>query len=63
MKNKMLLRFCFGLLFAGAFRLAWGFTETIGGYTWKYQINGNTAEIYNPNGAISPEPTGAVTRA
>ena len=45
MKNKMLLRFCFVLLFAGAFRLAWGFTETIGGYTWKYQINGDTAEI------------------
>ena len=22
-------------------------TETIGSYTWRYQINGDTAEIYN----------------
>ena len=37
-------------------------TEKVGGYTWTYRINGNTAEIYN-NGscAISPSPIGAVT--
>ena len=37
-------------------------TETVGGYTWTYRINGDTAEIYN-NGsaAISPSPTGVVT--
>ena len=43
---------------------AWSETETVGGYTWKYQINGDTAEIYNSNhgfAAISPSPTGAVT--
>ena len=33
-------------------------TETVGGYTWKYQINGNTAEIKS---GISPNPTGALT--
>ena len=26
---------------------AWAETETVGGYTWTYQINGDTAEIYN----------------
>ena len=39
-------------------------TETVGGYTWTYRINGNTAEIYGnwyPSPAISPKPTGAVT--
>ena len=37
-------------------------TETAGGYTWTYQINGDTAEIYNKySAAISPSPTGAVT--
>ena len=41
---------------------AWAETETVGGYKWKYQINGNTAEIYNDgSAAISPKPTGAVT--
>ena len=37
-------------------------TETVNGYTWTYQINGDTAEIYNYySAAISPKPTGAVT--
>ena len=38
-------------------------TETVGDYTWTYQINGDTAEIYKGswNAAISPKPTGAVT--
>ena len=48
---------------------AWADTETVGGYTWTYQINGDTAEIYGPYAygtyspipAISPSPTGAVT--
>ena len=38
-------------------------TETVGGYTWTYRINGNTAEIYYGfiSAAISHKPTGAVT--
>ena len=37
-------------------------TETVGGYTWTYRINGDTAEIYNGySAAISPSPVGAVT--
>ena len=39
-------------------------TETVGGYTWTYRINGETAEIYGDydySPAISPTPTGAVT--
>ena len=41
---------------------AWADTETVGGYTWTYRINGDTAEIYNNySAAISPKPTGAVT--
>ena len=41
---------------------AWAATETIGGYTWTYRINGDKAEVYN-NGvsaAISPLPSGIV---
>jgi len=40
-------------------------TETIGSYTWRYQINGDTAEIYKSyySAAISPSPTGTVCRA
>ena len=41
---------------------AWAATETLGGYTWTYRINGDTAEIAGGNSAaISPKPTGAVT--
>ncbi len=45
---------------------AWAATETVGGYTWTYQISGDTAEIYGTGypsymPAISPSPTGAVT--
>ena len=42
---------------------AWADTETVGGYTWTYEINGDTAEIYkgSRDAAISPKPTGAVT--
>lgn len=42
---------------------AWADTETVGDYTWTYQINGGTAEIYDStySAAISPKPTGAVT--
>ena len=39
-------------------------TEKVGGYTWTYQINGDTAEIYSGgyySAAISPKPNGAVT--
>ena len=42
---------------------AWADTETVGDYTWTYQINGDTVEIYKGSwdAAISPKPTGAVT--
>ena len=46
---------------------AWAATETVGGYTWTYQINGGTAKIYGPYNyssytpAISPKPSGTVT--
>ena len=30
----------------GAFG-AWAETETVGGYTWTYRINGDTAESYD----------------
>ncbi len=54
--------------FAVAFGV-WAATETVGGYTWTYRINGDTAKIYGTyNGyppyytpAISPSPTGTVT--
>ena len=61
------------LLMVGAayFAAAFGVhaeTETVGGYTWTYRINGDTAEIYgyhHDSGAnvpaISPKPTGSVT--
>ena len=54
------------LLAAIAAGCAWAETETVGGYTWTYRINGDTAEIYGPASypvrpAISPKPTGAVT--
>ena len=35
--------------------------ETIGGYTWTYRINDDTAEIYNGgNVAVTPNPTGVL---
>ena len=41
---------------------AWADTETVGGYTWTYRINGDAAEICNGGScAVSPSPTGAVT--
>ena len=33
-------------------------TEAVGGYTWTYQINGDTAEIQS---GITPDPTGNLT--
>ena len=38
-------------------------TETVGDYTWTYQINGDTAEIYKSyySAAISPSPIDPVT--
>ena len=30
---------------------AWAATETVGGYTWTYRINGDTTEIYNNGSA------------
>ena len=42
--------------FVGAAPAAFADTETVGGYTWTYRINGDTAEI----SGVSPS-TGAVT--
>ena len=40
----------------------WADRETVGGYTWTYRINGDTAEVYKgSSAAISPKPTGTVT--
>ena len=59
MKKKLMMAFA---AFAAAFG-AWAETEKVGGYTWTYRINGDTAEIYrgSSSAAISPSPTGAVT--
>ena len=38
-------------------------TETVGGYTWTYRINGGTAEVYgdvSESAGISPSPAGTV---
>ena len=42
---------------------AWADTETVGGYTWTYRINGGTAAICKDGAytAISPNPAGPVT--
>ena len=41
---------------------AWADTETIGDYTWSYQIIDGNAEIYNEGDtAISPHPEGTIT--
>ena len=42
MTKKKLLMMAFAAV-AAAFG-AWAATETVGGYTWTYQINGDTAE-------------------
>lgn len=62
-QTNMLLMLC-GMMFAALPLVAE--TETVGGYTWTYRINGDTAEIYNPwsnhwSTAIAPLPTGVVT--
>ncbi len=56
--NKKLLMMFTSLAVAFGVRAE---TETVGGYTWTYQINGDTAEIYNDGSvAILPEPTGVM---
>ena len=59
---KKLRLFVLGGIFAATMPLA-AKTETVGGYTWTYRINGGAAEIYKDSlsAAISPNPTGAVT--
>ena len=62
MKTKLMLMAAAVAMAFGA----WAATETVGGYTWTYRINGDTAEIYGyitykSYPAISPNPTGAVT--
>ena len=45
----------------GAAMQAFADKEIVGGFTWSYRINGDTAEIYNGSyAAISPKPTGSV---
>ena len=39
--KKMLMAAAVAMAFG-----AWADTETVGGYTWTYQINGDTAENY-----------------
>ena len=41
MRKKLMMLFA---AFAAAFG-AWAATQTVGGYTWTYRINGGTAEI------------------
>jgi len=41
MEKKLMILFA---TLAAAFG-AWAATETVGGYTWTYRINGNSAEI------------------
>ena len=59
----MVKKLMVALLAAIAVGCAWADTETVGGHTWTYRINGGTAEVYKGEGsaAISPSPTGAVT--
>ena len=47
------------LLAAIAVGCAWAATETVGGYTWTYRINGNTAEIYNSSDDAANSPSSA----
>ena len=64
MKRTNIIKSIFAAV-AMAATSTWADTETVGGYTWTYRINGDTAEIYgygmSPTSAISPSPTGAVT--
>ena len=57
MEHGNIIRSIFTAAAAMATFGAWAATETVGGYTWTYRINGGTAEIEG----ISPSPTGAVT--
>ena len=63
MKNNLKMLIACGVLLAALPLMA--DTETVGGYTWKYSLNGDTAEIsgsYSPYApSVSPTPTGAVT--
>ena len=55
---KKLLMACYTAMAACC---AWADTETVGGYTWTYQVNGDSVEICNGDEvAISPMPAGSV---
>ena len=56
MKKLLMRRLAGGILFAAAMPIM-ADTETVGGYTWTYSINGGTAVIES----VSPEPSGSVT--
>ena len=43
MRKKLMMLFAAAVAAFGA----WAATQTVGGYTWTYRINGGTAEIYN----------------
>ena len=52
------------MMLAAAFAAidVWADEQKVDGYTWTYQINGDTAEIYNDDSiAVSPKPTSSVT--
>ncbi len=44
MKHASIIKSIFAAVAFAAFG-AWADTETVGGYTWTYYINGDTAEI------------------
>ena len=48
-------------VFLASASCAFAETESVGGYTWTYQVNGGAAEIYNDGScAVSPLPSGKV---
>ena len=67
MKQTTIIRYIIAVA-AVAATGAWADEETVGGYTWTYRINGDTAEIYkhadfgdvdpDVEPAISPSPSG-----
>ena len=62
MTKKLMMMFAAAVVAFGA----WAETETVGGYTWMYRINGDTAEIYGTGyplytPCVSPKPKDAVT--
>ena len=62
MTKKLMMMFAAAVVAFGA----WAEMETVGGYSWMYRINGDTAEIYGTGyplytPRVSPKPKDAVT--